>query len=328
MTTRKLAAIFSVSLILPLLQAPVVEAAPSRAQVKADMDTLANQIATLDEQYLQAKIELDKVQSQIRDVQARRSKADANLGSLRKVASARAAAVYRAGVPGVLLIFLGSKDTGDFTRKMNAMSRVGDWEAGLITSLRIAQQRSALVSDELQGRLAHARSIRDAIASKRAALESKVAEQQRLLASIDSQAAAALRAARTRVAQAQQMPTNLPVSGLARVAVETAYAQLGKPYHYGAAGPDSFDCSGLMMFSWAKAGVRLPHSAAAQFSAAPHVSRDALQPGDIVFFGSPIHHDGMYIGGGNMIHAPETGDVVKITSISRSDYVGASRPGI
>jgi peptidoglycan DL-endopeptidase CwlO len=104
-------------------------------------------------------------------------------------------------------------------------------------------------------------------------------------------------------------------------------AQIGKPYRYAAVGPGSFDCSGLTMYAWAAAGVRLPHSSAAQYSSLPHVSQDQLAPGDLVFYGHPIHHVGMYIGNGQYVHAPQTGDVVKVASIFRSDWAGAARPG-
>lgn len=123
-------------------------------------------------------------------------------------------------------------------------------------------------------------------------------------------------------------PPNVPApNAQAATAVATAQAQLGDPYHYGASGPDAFDCSGLTMYAWAAAGVGLPHSSRAQFASLPHVPMDALAPGDLVFYGSPIHHVGMYVGGGQMIHAPQTGDVVKYSSIYRSDFAGAARPG-
>ena len=117
-----------------------------------------------------------------------------------------------------------------------------------------------------------------------------------------------------------------PVSGGASTAVSTAKAQLGKPYEYGAAGPDSFDCSGLTMYAWRAGGVSLPHSAAMQYDAIPHVAVTQLQPGDLVFFGSPIYHEGIYVGGGQMLEAPHTGAVVRYASIYRSDLVGVGRP--
>jgi cell wall-associated NlpC family hydrolase len=109
--------------------------------------------------------------------------------------------------------------------------------------------------------------------------------------------------------------------------VRFAYAQLGKPYVYGAAGPSSFDCSGLTMRAWGAAGVALPHNAAAQQSMLHYVAQSSLQPGDLVFFGSPAYHVGIYIGGGRFIHAPHTGDVVRIENLSyMPSFSGGGRP--
>jgi peptidoglycan DL-endopeptidase CwlO len=122
-------------------------------------------------------------------------------------------------------------------------------------------------------------------------------------------------------------PGDVPApNASAQVAVDTARAQLGKPYVYAGSGPDVFDCSGLTMYAWASAGVSLPHNAEAQYMSLPHVSQSELQPGDLVFFGSPIHHVGIYAGGGTMIEAPYTGVNVRYRSIYRSDYAGAARP--
>ena len=123
-------------------------------------------------------------------------------------------------------------------------------------------------------------------------------------------------------------PASGPPSGdRAMIAVREAERQLGKPYQWAAAGPDRFDCSGLTLWSYAKAGISLPHSSRAQFDEGRHVSRSELQPGDLVFYGSPIHHMGIYVGGGRYINAPQTGDVVKYASYDRSDYAGAVRLG-
>jgi cell wall-associated NlpC family hydrolase len=120
-------------------------------------------------------------------------------------------------------------------------------------------------------------------------------------------------------------PAPAPSSGAAK-AVEVARAQIGKPYKWAAAGPDSFDCSGLTMYAWGAAGVQLPHSAEAQYNMFPKVARAELRPGDLVAFGSPIHHIGIYEGGGIMINAPQTGEFVRRDSIDRAGYVGAARP--
>jgi peptidoglycan DL-endopeptidase CwlO len=102
---------------------------------------------------------------------------------------------------------------------------------------------------------------------------------------------------------------------------------MGKPYQWGASGPDSFDCSGLTSYAWAAAGVQIPRSSRAQYAELPKVKRSNLRPGDLVFFGSPIHHVGIYEGDGVMINSPETGETVRRDSIARADYAGAARPG-
>jgi cell wall-associated NlpC family hydrolase len=112
----------------------------------------------------------------------------------------------------------------------------------------------------------------------------------------------------------------------AATAVDTATAQLGKPYQWGGAGPDSFDCSGLTMFSWKAAGVSLPHNAAAQQDLLAPVPVTMLQPGDLVFYGDPAYHVGIYIGADTMIEAAQTGIPVRKASIWRSDLMGAARP--
>jgi peptidoglycan DL-endopeptidase CwlO len=117
-----------------------------------------------------------------------------------------------------------------------------------------------------------------------------------------------------------------PASGRAAQAVRTAYAQLGDPYAWGADGPSSFDCSGLTMYSWAAAGVSLPHSSSAQYSAVRHIAVSDLEPGDLVFYYSPISHVAVYIGGGRVIDAPYPGLSVHITGLYSMPLVGAGRP--
>lgn len=92
---------------------------------------------------------------------------------------------------------------------------------------------------------------------------------------------------------------------------------LGTPYRWAGSSPGGFDCSGLMLWSWAQVGVSLPRTSGSQYAGTQRISAAQLQPGDLVFFGSPIHHVGMYVGGGQMVHSPRTGDVVKISPIHR-----------
>jgi cell wall-associated NlpC family hydrolase len=158
---------------------------------------------------------------------------------------------------------------------------------------------------------------------------------ERAAARLRAQQAAAAAAARAVASQPVSPPSPRPVagSGGAATAVAWAYKEIGKPYVWGAAGPNSFDCSGLAMFVWAKAGVQLEHFTGDQWHEGQHVSRSQLEPGDLVFFAyntsdpSTIHHVGIYIGGGEMIDAPFTGAFVRKDPAFRPDYIGAVRPG-
>jgi cell wall-associated NlpC family hydrolase len=123
----------------------------------------------------------------------------------------------------------------------------------------------------------------------------------------------------------------VPSSDKAAVAVAEARKQLGKPYVYGGSGPDNFDCSGLTAWAWKAAGVRLSHSAYTQYFETTRVPIDQVQPGDLLFFGKDgvesIHHNAIYIGGGDMIEASQTGTPIRIRGWRAGDLVGAGRPG-
>jgi cell wall-associated NlpC family hydrolase len=114
-------------------------------------------------------------------------------------------------------------------------------------------------------------------------------------------------------------------TGAVQTALDTAMAQLGDPYVWSAAGPDAFDCSGLTQYAYAAAGIALPHSSRAQSTMGTPVDRSALQPGDLVFFYSPVSHVGMYIGNGQMVHASTSGRPVIVSSVDMKGYVGARR---
>ncbi|MDQ1710275.1 MAG: peptidoglycan DL-endopeptidase CwlO [Frankiaceae bacterium] len=204
---------------------------------------------------------------------------------------------------------------------------------------KIEAERVARLAAEKRARLQRvARALRQAKMNQLLAAQASAAEEALRQARADEQAAnqAEAQAAADAASQQQQAdpnpqpkpdptPANDSSGSRASIAVRAAYAQLGKPYVWAADGPGSFDCSGLTMYVWARAGDYLPHSSRAQFGQGQRVSRSELQPGDLVFFGSPIHHVGIYVGGGEYIAAPQTGDVVSVRSMGRGDYAGAVR---
>jgi cell wall-associated NlpC family hydrolase/outer membrane murein-binding lipoprotein Lpp len=119
-----------------------------------------------------------------------------------------------------------------------------------------------------------------------------------------------------------------PVSSMAGIAVNAAMGQLGVPYRFAAESPGvAFDCSGLTKYAWGQAGVYLPHQSGAQFGSIPHVTQSEIQPGDLIFYKTPIGHVAIYIGGGSMIHAPSPGHFVEVATVNWAKVVGVGRPG-
>lgn len=180
----------------------------------------------------------------------------------------------------------------------------------------VAAERARKEAEELRNRPAPAAII----------AASPVTEPPRVPTSAAPQAQAT-----TTVPPAQTQTAAPPASGKGAIAVAEARKQLGKPYVYGGSGPDSFDCSGLTAWAWRAAGVQLSHSAYTQWFETTRVPINAVQPGDLLFFGDDgvesIHHDAIYIGNGEMIEASQTGTPIRIRGWRSADLVGAGRPG-
>ena len=228
---------------------------------------------------------------------------------------------------------------GDQARIVDQLESSVDRQQELLNSTK--GELDAAVKAE-QARVAAAAAA-TAQAHARAAIESAAAT-----ARADARAAAEAAAARTTsAASARTAPVTAPRTGAAPSApvfepppvpaspsnsgaagaIAAAKTRLGTPYRWGGTTPAGFDCSGLMLWSWAQVGVSLPRTSGAQRSATQRITFEQLQPGDLVFTGNPIHHVGMYIGGGQMIHSPQTGDVVKISAVRSGSSVTYGRIG-
>lgn len=207
-------------------------------------------------------------------------------------------------------------------RFQTAQGKLADLQSGERTELAALQSVQAK-QDQLKAQADKALADAEQVVARldktaRDKLAAEAREEERKLRE--------LRASRDKGRMGEEI--NIPASGRAKIAVEYAMDQLGDRYVWGADGPSSFDCSGLTMTAWGKAGVSLSHSSRAQISEGRRVRRSALMPGDLVFYGSPIHHVGMYIGNGRMVHAPRPGKPVAIDDIDyMSGYAGATRPG-
>jgi cell wall-associated NlpC family hydrolase len=226
-----------------------------------------------------------------------------------------------------------SDSADDFVSRMGTLQMVAGHQNGILgqaaaTSVTAAQARAAA-----QQAVDEAQASFDAVAAQQADLEAQVAEYKTQFEQLSAQEQqAALGGAgddrASRSADREEPATGPIVAGsaAAQAAVDAAMAQRGKPYVWAASGPGAFDCSGLTAYAYAAAGVGLPHSSVLQSQMGQPVSRDQLQPGDLVFFYSPVSHVGIYIGNGQMVHAPTSGDVVKVANIdSMGGYHSARR---
>lgn len=297
----------------------------SISQVEARVAALNDQAEKITEQYDAAHIRLTAVQRKQRIAAHELQTNQGRLTKLQVAISATANATYRTGGLGEYVLGAAT-DPQSFLDQAALLDALSRNQAQQFASAAAANQavKSARVAYNAQAAAVH--DTLQGISAQKAHIESLLAEARNLLSSLRAADRARL-AAEQAASMAHQVSLrgsyNGPASGQAAVALRFAYNQLGKPYVYGAAGPDSYDCSGLTMAAWGAAGVGLPHNAAMQQSATRPVSSADAQPGDLVFFGSPAYHVGIYIGGGNMIAAPHTGDVVKIEAV----YAGVSGYG-
>jgi len=323
-----LAAVAAVT-VLPMGFAQA-EPRPSLSEVQRRVDALNAKVEAIAERYNDSKIELAAANRKAARAQARVRSAQAQLAAIRKSMSGVAAAAYRSGGADQFVTLVSTSTPQTFLDRASSLDRIAASQSAQLSAASTARHRLDAVSQELRREQAAQARVSRAISSAKAEIQNALDQQQRLLSGLkaaERRQLAAARAASQRASRTRVYETYTgPASGRAAVAVKEAYRKLGSPYKWAAAGPDRFDCSGLTMWVWGKAGVSLPHSSRAQYSGGRKVSRSDLQQGDLVFYGSPIHHVGIYIGGGRMISAPQTGDVVKIQNAFRSDYVGAVRP--
>lgn len=338
--------------------AALTDARREAAALQEQVDRFNDQLETIMEDYAEAQWRLQVTQSAIAAEQAKLERAERDLSTANSRLANRIADIYRNGRFSLIEAIFEAKDFSDFINRLSLLSRVGAADRDVVDQISKYREEVAARRQDLSRQKAEAEQlVRRARASK-AAVEKKLAERktmlagkEKLIAELEKQeqerqarleaevrAAAARRAQEAARAAAQVRPgkapkvsggpppaRNVPRSRVGDTVVDIAMQYLGVPYVWGGASPDGFDCSGLVMYVYDKVGIPLPHSSRAQFGMGVPVSRDELQPGDLVFFGNPIHHVGIYVGGGNMIHAPYTGANVRINSIDRGNYTGARR---
>jgi peptidoglycan DL-endopeptidase CwlO len=298
-------------------------AAPSQARLEDQLEQLNRQADQLVEEYLQSKLVLARVRKIRDEMRTQASGAEQDLKALQVTLGARAAAAYVQGAGNTLAAVLNSEDPASAIDRVQVLELLASHDGDLLDRLALAGK----AYDARKGDLAAAE--REAAAevarldAKKAEVERAAARTRELLRQLKARSAA------SQPSSPSPQPSPPPVSGggsgAGAVAVRYAMAQVGKPYCYGGAGPSCYDCSGLTMRAWAQAGVSLPHSSSAQYGVGRHVSASELQPGDLIFYYSPISHVSIYIGNGQRVSATHTGDYVRVQSLG-SSIVGFTRP--
>lgn len=307
-------------------------AEPSVTSVQQQLGALALKNTQLVEKYNQAQVDVAAKQ-RAADAGGRKAAAlQATFERARLQLSQTVAAQYEGGAFSATGALLSSASGQSYLDQLNTMSVMTAHTAQVLG--RLADQHDAATSAQKHAKslLANAKDKRAQLGKQKASVQRQVDKYTTLLATLTSQQRAAFQRAinpSVPAPSASEAVANLPpgVSAKAKSAVEYALDQVGKPYVFGAAGPDSFDCSGLTMAAWAAAGVSLPHSAADQYNYGTHVSTSQLAPGDLVFFYQPIGHVTIYIGDGMMVSAPQEGENVSVVPLSSfsGDVTGATR---
>lgn len=340
------AALLALVLFTGLLSQAGSLAAPTEAELDAARERLMEleaEFETVVERYNLVHENLTTIQARIGVTELEVRRIERRMGVSRDAAVDVARELYMGGSNDAIEAVLIAEDFSDVQSRLAYLRTSQQAQSEVFE--RLAADRSALESKlaQLEEDRAAALAAEQRLTALRVDIEGKLASQQDEIAELNAAIEAAERRAARQAAAAAaaeetaETPTVVPPAPVAaapapnkgaQAAVDAALSQLGKPYEWAAEGPDSYDCSGLTLWAWAHAGVSLPHNSGMQYAATPRVDRSDWQPGDLLFFGSPIHHVAMYIGNGQMVEAPYTGSQVRVVSASRSDYVGAGRPGV
>jgi cell wall-associated NlpC family hydrolase len=315
------------------LMAPA-NAAPSLAEIQAKVRYLEEEATTAAEGAQEAKVKLIALTRTLNGIKAKAAVQGETLSALQKSLGTIAIEQYKAGGLGQSLELLFSSDPTLYLSSAGALDAISRRKSAQLRKYEAAQQRLSATTLTVNDKLALVVAAEKKFKAQSAKAQEKLAEAEALLSKLtkaERERLAKLAAQEEDADQANSQAAARALSGIsgrAGIAIKYALKQIGDRYVFGSAGLVTWDCSGLTMRAYQAAGVSLPHSSAAQSRLGKQVSVKALKPGDLLFYGRPVSHVGMYIGGGKMVHAPRSGSRVKITtsgSLGRKPLVGARR---
>jgi len=334
---------------------PSVSAKQAEAQrVLGEIGELDESLGRANERLNLANLKLEHVQGQIKENRHEFRVAKHNLKRSQATIAKRLVTLYTKGEASPLEVILGARTLVEVLNRMETEDRVSTLDAQVIGEVKTYRTAVKRHARELERQQAQVRRLVAQRAAEQRSFQAQLAERQRLLSSLNGeiqrmmaaqqarelQQAQAVRATYLEAQARQSQSAGVTAFGATAAtpegatvvpsssysgAVGVALSYLGTPYVWAGASPAGFDCSGLVVYAYGKVGVSLPHSSYALWNVGVSVPRDQLEPGDLVFFNG-LGHMGIYIGGGQFVAAPRTGDVVKVSSLdSHGGYVGARR---
>ncbi|MBN2169278.1 MAG: C40 family peptidase [Actinobacteria bacterium] len=328
--------------LLVLSISPFVSAQPldqQKSEAQQEVQQLQQKVEDAVERYNYACYKLNETKSHIETNQADIETAEAQLAASKGRLNKRARAMYMSRQSTMLDVMVNSNSFDEFLVGVEFSKKIAQKDADVVAQVKQARAELEAAKQALAQQKSEQEAARAEIASSKAEVEKQLAGAKGKLAGVEDQIRQAM-VARQRDSSYSSSSSrrSSPVAAIPGVTspppgapntgvVGVAYAQLGKPYVWGGGGPNSFDCSGLVQYCYRNgAGISLPHSSYAQANCGARVSAGQLQPGDIIGFRG-WGHVGIYVGGGQYIHAPHSGDVVRVASLaSRGNFCGAVRP--
>lgn len=312
MRTRHLVAAFTAVVLLPassaLLTSSQAAAEPTPEEVEADIQERNTELEKVIEDFNAANEELEDAEELIADIEAELPELEAEVAESTDRIADIVGTAYIGGDLEMLNSVL-SGDPGDFADRMTYLQTLSEAETAEIEGHIERAQELQARKEELESLREDADDILADLEEQQEEIEAEIDELEVLLDEVTP----------------DPPPADTPNYSGGSEVVQFVYDQLGDPYEYGSEGPDSWDCSGLVQGAWRQVGASLSHNVAMQWNETARISRDELQPGDIVFYDG-LGHNGIYIGGGEIIHAPHTGDVVRIADMDIMAIQGYGRP--
>ncbi|RST19441.1 hypothetical protein E2C00_16055 [Streptomyces sp. WAC05374] len=292
---------------------------------RAKVDRLYEEAEKATEAFNEADERTDALRERVDRVQDGVARGQERINRMRGALGLVAGAQYRSGGMDPALALLLSQDPDGYLDRAAALDRISDRQASALAELRRAQRGMAQQRAEATRMLAELERGRAAVALHKRTVERKLAEARALLNSLPSEERDALERASRSGRDDLPGPGGEAASGRAAAAVAAVRSAVGKPYVWGANGPSGFDCSGLMQWSYAQAGVGLPRTSQAQRNAGRHVPLSEARPGDLVTYRDDASHVGMYVGNGQVVHAPYPGAPVRYDPVGMMPVSAVTR---